>query len=343
MQNSSLPDANPPLLDPAALLALLRPALDDPGNGWSIGTFGAIGEFHRDAGEAAPCGTEAGTASRITARGAIRIEPRAAAQVLAYDIPGRDPDTWTSELTLCMPAAVPLAGGVVAALGPDDRALRAADRAMALYDLGVGLGEVRFCVRTADPCAIQALQSAAGQPATGDMLHTLMAAFLHAQPHRVLLSPAGRIEVTAPIPMPDGRSPEGPHTHLLPALLASGRSHSANTPIPAGWQPVLTLHPPGAWRDGLGRRTPYLHAADQAFARLFERFGLAEERALRSRVEAAVAAGLQPGAFARPSHRRARAQLRVVLRRLAAAGSRGPVAAWRAMHDRPAVDTSGRS
>jgi hypothetical protein len=259
---------------------------------------------------------------------------------MAYDIPGSDPDTWSSELALCMPAIEPLSGGVVTPLGPDHQALRATDRTMALYDLGIGLGAVRFCVRTTDPHAIEALHAAAGQAASGDILHALMAAFLHAQPHRVLLSPAGRIEVTAPIPMPDGRSPEGPHTHLLPALLASGRTHSANTPIPPGWQPILMLHPPGAWRDGLGRRTPYSREADDASGRLFQRFGLADERALRGQVEAAIAAGQAPQSFPRPSERRARAHLRVVLRRLAAAGSPGPVAAWRALHDRPAVTSA---
>lgn len=340
METDTMADNDTRLLDPTALLALLQPALDDPCNGWSIGTFGAIGEFHRDADEPAVRVEDAGAVSMVTARGAIRIAPRGSARVMAYDIPGSDPDTWSSELALCMPAIEPLSGGVVTPLGPDHQALRATDRTMALYDLGIGLGAVRFCVRTTDPHAIEALHAAAGQAASGDVLHALMAAFLHAQPHRVLLSPAGRIEVTAPIPMPDGRSPEGPHTHLLPALLASGRTHSANTPIPPGWQPILMLHPPGAWRDGLGRRTPYSREADDASGRLFQRFGLADERALRGQVEAAIAAGQAPQSFPRPSERRARAHLRVVLRRLAAAGSPGPVAAWRALHDRPAVTSA---
>lgn len=328
-------------LDPARLLELLGPALADPRNGWSIGTFGAIGEFHRDPGEPADCARDAASITVATARGAIRIEPRTPARVVAYDVPGSDADTWSSELAVCLPAAPSPGSGVVTALGADHHAVEAHHRGLPLHDLGIGIGEVRFCVRTGDATALAALQSALGRPAEGSTLQSLMSTFLAAQPHRVLLSPVGRIEVTAPIPMPDGRSPEGPHTHLLPGLLASGRTHSANTPIPEGWQPVLTLHPPAAWRDGLGRRTPYSREADDAFASLAEPFRLPGEAALRRQVEAAVRDGLPPQGFVPPPGRRARALLRVALRRLAARAAPGPVAEWRAVHDRPATATAG--
>ena len=45
--------------------------------------------------------------------------------------------------------------------------------------------------------------------------HRLVAA----SPHRVVTGPLGRIEVYNPIPAGWGASPEGCHTHLIPALL----------------------------------------------------------------------------------------------------------------------------
>ena len=44
----------------------------------------------------------------------------------------------------------------------------------------------------------------------------------------------GRIEVYQPIPPPSGKSPDGPHTHVLPKLLKSGRTHPATEPFLRG-------------------------------------------------------------------------------------------------------------
>ena len=43
-----------------------------------------------------------------------------------------------------------------------------------------------------------------------------MAVILAASPHRVFVSRVGRIEVFQAIPSANGKSPEGPHTHVLP-------------------------------------------------------------------------------------------------------------------------------
>ena len=92
-----------------------------------------------------------------------------------------------------------------------------------------------------------------------------MGIILHANPHRVFISRLGRIEVYQPIPPPSGKSPEGPHTHVLPRLLKSGRTHPATEPVPEGWIPCAHLYPPHPARDGLGepravrRRAPSMH------------------------------------------------------------------------------------
>jgi len=49
-------------------------------------------------------------------------------------------------------------------------------------------------------------------------------------PHRVVESPLARIEVYAPIPLPN--EPEGAHTHFLPAFLSAGEEISPSLALP---------------------------------------------------------------------------------------------------------------
>jgi hypothetical protein len=89
----------------------------------------------------------------------------------------------------------------------------------------------------------------------------------------VFLAKVGRIEVYAPIPGPGGTSPEGPHTHVLPKLLRSGRTHAATTPIPAGWVPCAALHPAHPYKDMMGQRIAFDATRHAAFQELLDRWG----------------------------------------------------------------------
>jgi hypothetical protein len=62
-------------------------------------------------------------------------------------------------------------------------------------------------------------------------------------PTRILVSALARLEVHQPIPPPGGRSPEGPHSHLLPQFLKEGRAHAPGSPLPAGLYCGLSLYP----------------------------------------------------------------------------------------------------
>jgi hypothetical protein len=184
-----------------------------------------------------------------------------------------------------------------------------------------------MAIRTQDAELIAALDAAVGQPvlASGDVMECI----LRSQPHRVLISPAGRVEVYQPIPMPGGASPEGPHTHLLPKLIAKDRPHSANTPIPEGWQSALTLHPPSPWRTSLGERRPFCPRTDTAFAPLLAHYQSAEDQAVRDAIVAAIDEVDLPW----PRNRRARHKARIVLRRLHAGGDVRAVE-WRKTYDK---------
>lgn len=312
-----------------APFALIADLVEDPANGWSIGSFGAIGEFMRDTDEPAEIVRTAAKIEVVTPRGAMRV---VAADLLglAWDTLSKDGETWGHAMAFCLPVAAE-DERVVRDLGLDSAALRPEDRQGRLFDLGVGYGCVRMAVRTSAQPLIEALEAAEGKPVLE--ASAVMPLVLEHQPHRVMLSPAGRIEVFQPIPPPDGKSPEGPHTHLLPKLIAKNRPHSSNTPIAESWQAALNLHPKSPWRTLLGERHPFEPETDAAFRPLLSEFEAGEDAA----VERALLAGLEHGQIVWPETRRGRHKARITLRRLHIAGDER-VKEWRALYDRARLD-----
>lgn len=89
-------------------------------------------------------------------------------------------------------------------------------------------------------------------------------------PHRVLLTRLGRVEVCLMIGGPDagGKSPDGPHTHVLPKLLKAVRTHSANAPVPDSWVPCCAIHPENPATGRLGEDRVFNAAAFDALQTL---------------------------------------------------------------------------
>ena len=150
-----------------------------------------------------------------------------------------------------------------------------------------------------------------------------------------LWSRLGRVEVFQPIPPPNGKSPEGPHTHVLPKLLAHGRTHAATEPLPAGWIPCAHLYPPHPVRDEFGRRRPFHLERHLAFQDLLISYGDPQLVALKRRVTESIMAGHGPSAISVTGNRFARGTVRVALRQLREFDkSSGALAAWLSAHDR---------
>lgn len=223
---------------------LLRRHARDPRTGWSLGIFGAIAEFMRDADEPARTVDAEDRFQIGTDRGALRIVPHPEAQIIDFTTPSRHPERRMRAAVACLPASSAARAGrrAIAEIGPDRDAVREEDREARLFDLGIGLDCVEACVRTTDPALIDALRAAEGRGMFE--VEGLGPVLLAAAPHRVFISALGRIEVYQPIPAPGGVSPEGPHTHVLPQLIAHGRTHAATVPIPEGLVPCLSVHPP---------------------------------------------------------------------------------------------------
>ena len=248
---------------------ILAGQLADTEAGLSLGTFGAIAEFTRDSGEPAALHQVDGAIAVTTARGGLRIEVSAKLRLIASEQPTTE--SWSHRVTLCLPQQACIMSGRAALteIGTDAGALRGKDRQGVLFDLGLGTLQVDVCVRSLDPEVVVALRGCIGRSVLAPGSEA-MRIILAAHPHRVFMSRVGRAEVFQPIPPPRGKSPAGPHTHLLPKLLASGRTHAATERVPDGWVPCAHIYPPHPLRDVLGEARPFRRDYHAAFQALLE-------------------------------------------------------------------------
>ena len=318
----------------ASAFELIADQLADPEAQWSLGTFGAIAEFMRDADEPAEVVREEPVAAVVTPRGGIRLEVRPGLRPIAFET--ITTQSWSQRVAFCLPERESTTSRrtVLTELGPDAQALRAQDRGGVLFDLGLGLLQVDCCIRTSDAALTDGLRAHAGR-SLFEHGNLAMGLILRHSPHRVFMTRAGRAEVYQAIPVPGGTAPEGPHTHVLPKLLAHGRTHAATEPIPKGWVSCAHLYPAHPLRDGYGRARPFDGGRYAAFQRLLSRHGDAEHLQLKQNVIKALNAGAGPEAIAMPSDRFAQASIRVALRQLKASSGTSPVlTAWFAAHDR---------
>lgn len=324
---------------------VLRDHLIDEKAGWSFGSFGAIAEFHQDKGEFLEVDAPE-LFVRASRRGAIRLHGGMIERIVpvAYETLSPKPHRWSHAVALCLfrKDALRDRRDVLTELGPDDDAVRPGDRRGILFDMGLGLPQCDFCVRTEDPDLLDVLRANLGR-SVFDPGNPAAGAILKAHPHRVALTHIGRVEVFQMIGGPDtgGVSPAGPHTHLLPQLLKSGRTHSANTPIPDGLVPLGYLHPANPVIDSMGGDREFDIDDHARFQALFDRYARADLPALRKAVLEALAKKIEPAQFALETDRFGRATVRLTLRqqhRLAERfGSRvysELVARWREVFDK---------
>ena len=299
---------------------VLAAALSDHEVGWSMGSFGALAEFHQDAGEPAVTYDPTGLC-RATNRGAIRLAPGAVArsQPIAYEQLSKNRERWGQGVALCLPfeSARGSQRSKLTRIGPDEDAIRDDDHDAILFDMGLGLVQCDFHVRTRNPDLINILNDNVGRSIL-DPDNPAMAEILRDHPHRIAITPVGRIEVFQKIGGPDtgGRSPLGPHTHVLPKFMRAGRTHAGNITVPQGLIPCAYMHPGNPLVNGIGERRAFDRQLARKFAELYQAFAPAELRALKSDVAHALAEEVDADTFAEPSTRAGRITLRVSLRQL---------------------------
>ncbi len=223
--------------------------IKNPESSWSMGSYGAVAEFFQEPDEAIDSdGSD--ELVRITPRGGIRLEARGDIGICAYD-KSSSHGIAQQHIALCLPEESSRMSGnqVLTESGPDRAAINENDRDAILFDLGVsslgsGCFQLDFCVRTGDSDLIDFLREHCGSSIFehGSPVYPRL---LESQPHRVVITHLGRIEVYQAIggERTDDKTPEGPHTHLLPDLLSLNVTHSADAPIKEGWVPCAFLYP----------------------------------------------------------------------------------------------------
>lgn len=289
---------------------LIASQLEAPCTSWHVGAFGAIAEFHRDCDEALPVVDGIDIPS-----GAMRITCKECLPV-AYELLSAHPAQWQHGVALCLPGEEARMQGrtVVTGLGADQDAIRPEERDQLLFDLGLGLRNVDFCVRTSDPVVIHRLQAAEGRPFLADL--ALFRHLQEASPHRVVVSRLGRIEVRQRIGQHGGTPPAGPHTHLLPQLLRGSRSHPATVPVPQGWAACLWFYPAHPIQDAKGMPRPFDSSAHLAFQELLREYGHRCSVEIKKKVFLAVRKGIDPARLPAPQSRFERIAAKVALRQV---------------------------
>jgi len=305
------------MISQAQISKLLTEQILNAGTQWSLGTFGAVAEFSRDPDEPTKLTTSEKEIAAVTERGGVAIRLVEELRPLASE--NITKLSWNHRVALCLPRSVCEMNrrAVLTELGPDGGALRIEDRGNVLFDLGLDALQTDLCIRFADKAIVAKLREHIGR-SVFEPDNPAMGIILSASPHRVFISRAGRIEVYQTIPSASGKSPDGPHTHVLPKLLRSRRTHPATEPIPDGWIPCAHLYPPHPAHDGLGKSRPFDTTSHDSFQRMIEAFGHPESLAIKRRVMDAVNAGQPPSTTAQTRH--GRTSIRIALRQMKAAG-----------------------
>ncbi|MCV6547155.1 MAG: hypothetical protein OIF56_07725 [Cohaesibacter sp.] len=294
--------------------------LSDIHTGWSIGSFGAIAEFHQRPSDQLLI-DHPEKLVRISEKGgiALNVDRLCHIQALAYETLSPRPNRWTHGLVLCMEKMRGHASGRanLTELGEDIDAPRACDRASLLFDMGLDLANVDFCIRTQDAELIALLRAQEGR-SLFEAGNPAMMAILKHHPHRVAISRIGRVEVYQKIGGPEtgGVSPDGPHTHVLPKLLRTGRTHSANIPVPDDLIPVASIHPASAVYDELARDIDFNQSRFEHFQKILALYGTNDYVMEKLKLFDAAHMTSDPATFEPTQTRLGRVAVKVALRQL---------------------------
>ncbi len=194
-----------------------RRHLADAANGWSVGGWGAIGEFQYDPDEPG-LSVDLEALSAASPRGALHIgELNGAALFALVDDSGR-----TREIAFCSPRG-----------GAGRTTIHELDEA--IFDLGIGAPHIDMMVRLRgdDAATRAALRAGAGRPLL-EPGNPAGPAIVQASPSRIFASALARLEVHQPIPAPGGRSPEGA-AQPSAAAISEGEAGACPRVALAGW------------------------------------------------------------------------------------------------------------
>lgn len=228
--------------DTSDIRTFVLQSLRDCRGTWLGGIVGAVGEFAAAPGQSIDAELDGETVIANTPGARLRFHIDDDVRALTFA--SRETPLERARIVLAVKRkrGGPDVARALTALGPDVQAIAPEDRDVHIFDLGLGREEARFCVRVGPGQLKDALVSATGSVFPAN-LPRLTPALLADNPARVIETALGRIEILVPIPPPDGESPLGPHTHLLPDHIASGRAMPAGMDLPRVYLPGAIFYP----------------------------------------------------------------------------------------------------
>ncbi len=217
-------------------------SLDDGRGTWTAGVVGAVAEFAAAPGQRIEADLDGQTIVARTPGARLKFKIDEYVRALTFDPNGTPKEKMRVVLAVKKGRGSLAPADTLTPRGPDYSAIEPANRDSHLFDLGLGRKEVRFSVRVGPGRAFDVLSSAHGT-AFPDSLPVIAPTLIEQSPARVIETALGRIEVLTPIPGPDEKSPRGPHTHLLPDHLATGRATPVGIDLPKVYFPGAMLYP----------------------------------------------------------------------------------------------------
>lgn len=208
---------------------------------WVMGVVGAVAEFTAATDAKVHVRRDGDLITATTRNGALRMIIDDDVRALTFDTPSQSAPQRVVLAVKRERGRLPMAE-TVADLGADETALIRGEETR-LFDLGLGRKEARFCVRVGTGASRDALEQAAGVP-FAQALAQIAKPLVEDSPPRVIETALGRIEVEGQIPPPNATSPDGPHTHLLPDHLETGRALPVGMEMPRAYLPGAMFFPP---------------------------------------------------------------------------------------------------
>ena len=296
------------------IFSILTRHLQDPETGWSIGTFGALAEFHWEPDEIKKIILENDFGRVVTARGAIEIQRHRKLRLIPYETISTIPNAWSQGVMVCLPqkeAAFKTSKGVTEIRAGFNSLMPKLEGR--LFDLGFEFPHIKICVRTTDPNLSENLTNATGSSFLALRAETIKS-IKAANPVRVFRSQIGCIEVSQKIPDSKSITPTGPHTHVLPALLKQNLDHASNIPIPDGWTVVAAFYPAHPVRNKDGSLKAFDQIAFKAFQELIDNHAPVELAEAKHEAWQLLRRSVPPNINLMPKTRHARTAFRVALR-----------------------------
>jgi predicted Fe-S protein YdhL (DUF1289 family) len=227
---------------PGRIAEFVAKSLDQRSGTWVLGCYGAIAEFLCRHDESCSVSVNGETITAISNRGALRLTLGEHVRALRLRADHTRQGYRAIFLVVLKARATLPVATTLTPLGRDEGAIRPDCRNDAWFDLGLGRSDLRFCVRASTTELRDKLNQASGLPLS-DVLRAEGATIVKHSPARVVESPLGRAEIYTPIPPPGGQSSDGPHAHLLPGHLASGRATQPGIDLPPVYALGATFYP----------------------------------------------------------------------------------------------------